>query len=248
MSIDPSGFRTYSNPTLPAAVVNAARSYEQNVGPMFNQGGPVVKMANGGDPQMTEFQRRITEQPRSALEPTLPSEGRIVDETINFETTTGLPSGVQRGLNVVSDTFRDVTGVGPGPIFPDVERGGEQLKAIANMTQRFIRDSVAGRPFAVEIEALAEEIAQPGGFRMDERNLVKLQTMRSQLLEIGDIATSVLEAPEGFDRKSLIEARQDLTQLAPLVDNYNKIITSYKIGLGKEDKPDPAMFELGPRR
>ena len=248
MSIDPSGFKTYTNPTLPAAVVNAARSYTQNVGPMFNQGGPVVKMANGGDPQMTEFERRITKQPRSALEPTLPSEGRIVDETINFETTTGLPSGVQRGLNVVSDTFRDVTGVGPGPIFPDVERGGEQLKAIANMTQRFIRDSVAGRPFAVEIEALAEEIAQPGGFRMDERNLVKLQTMRSQLLEIGDIATSVLEAPEGFDRKSLIEARQDLTQLAPLVDNYNKIITSYKIGLGKEDKPDPAMFELGPRR
>ena len=42
-----------------------------------------------------------------------------------------------------------------------------------------------------------------------------------------------------------MEARQDLTQLSPLIDNYNKIITSYEIGLGKQDKPDPSMFERG---
>lgn len=211
--------------------------------PNFNPFNP-PGMQDGGDPGWAAFKARTSPPVPSGLEPTA-TGGQIVDETINFETTTGLPSGFQRGLNVVSDTFRDVTGIGPGPIFPDVERGGEQLKAIANMTQRFIRDSVAGRPFAVEIEALAEEIAQPGGFRMDERNLVKLQTMRSQLLEIGDIATSILDAPQGFDQKSIMEARQDLTQLSPLIDNYNKIITSYEIGLGKQDKPDPSMFERG---
>jgi len=205
-------------------------------------GSFVPGFAEGGDTGWGAFRAR-TNVPAS-LEPT-PTQGLIVDETIDFEATTGLPSAFTNLANTASDTFRDVTGVGPGPIFPDVERGGEQLRAVANMTQRFIRDSVAGRPFAVEIEAMAEEIAQPGAFRLDERSLVKLQTMRSQLLEIGDMAQSILERPEGFDQQSVISARQDLQQLAPLIDNYNKIIKSYEIGLGKEDKPDPSMFERG---
>ena len=249
MSIDPSGLRTYSNPTLPSTVVNAARSYEQNVGPMFNQGGPVVKMANGGDPQMTEFQRRITEQPRSALEPTVPSEGLIVDETINFDASTGPVSGLKRFANTGFDVGRDIGVLEGQPPYPDVTRGGEQLRAVSNMTQRFIRNSsTSGRPLALEIQALAEELAQPGMFKLDEPTFIKLQTMRSQLKEVERLAESVLDAPQAFDQKTLIGARQDLTSLAPLLDNYNKIITSYEIGLGKQDKPDPSMFELGPRR
>ena len=43
----------------------------------------------------------------------------------------------------------------------------------------------------------------------------------------------------------IMDARQDLTQVAPLIDNYNKLIESYEIGLGKKDKPDPSMFEMG---
>ncbi len=114
------------------------------------------------------------------------------------------------------------------------------------MTQRFIRNSAtSGRPLALEIEALAAEIAQPGAFRMDETTLVKLQTMRNQLKEVQSLAQSVLEAPQAFDQKVVIGAREDLSSLAPLLDNYDEIIKSYQIGLGKLDKPDPAMFERG---
>ena len=80
---------------------------------------------------------------------------------------------------------------------------------------------------------------------MDEQNLIKLQTMRSQLMEIQGIATSILERPQGFDRATIVAARQDLTQIAPLIENYDRIIKSYEMSLGKTDKPDPAMFERG---
>jgi hypothetical protein len=210
--------------------------------PNYQTGGEVT---SDRERQAMERLNRFLGNTDPSLSEPASRPGRIVDETIDFETATGFPTAFKNLANTASDTFRDVTGAGPGPMFPDVERGGEQLRAVANMTQRFIRDSVAGRPFAVEIEAMAEEIAKPGAFRMDERNLVKLQTMRSQLLEIGDMAQEILKNPQGFDQKSVISARQDLQQLSPLVDNYNKIIKSYEIGLGKEDKPDPSMFERG---
>jgi hypothetical protein len=245
--------RTYNGLALPneggSMSFNPFKTVVDDVSNILNPGTPNYQ--TGGE-VTSDRERQAMERLNQFLGNTDPSlsepaarPGRIVDETIDFETTTGLPTGFSNIANTLSDTVRDVTGLGPGPLFPDVERGGEQLRAVANMTQRFIRDSVAGRPFAVEIEAMAEEIAQPGAFRMDERNLVKLQTMRSQLLEIGDMAQEILKNPQGFDQKSVISAREDLQQLSPLVDNYNKIIKSYEIGLGKEDKPDPSMFERG---
>ena len=57
----------------------------------------------------------------------------------------------------------------------------------------------------------------------------------------------MLEAPQAFDQKVVIGAREDLSSLTPLLDNYDEIIKSYQIGLGKLDKPDPAMFERGLR-
>lgn len=84
----------------------------------------------------------------------------------------------------------------------EVDEASEQLRAVSNMTQRFIRNSsTSGRPLAIEIQALAEEIAQPGAFKMDETTLVKLQTMRNQLQEVQSLATSVLEAPQAYNQK-----------------------------------------------
>ncbi len=245
------GQRVTTTPMLPSNVVNAARQYEANFGPMiggsYNQGGPVRKFQNGGGAGLTEFERRMQSvQPPAVSQDPISQSGMIVDETLDFEQATGVPSGFKSAANVAGDTLRDLTGIGAPP-FPEVGQTQEQLKAISNMTQRFIRSSSVGRPFAVEIAALAEEIAQPGALQSDERSLVKLQTMRTQLKELENVAKSVLEQPAGFDKKAVLGARQDLTQLAPLLDNFDKLITSYERGLGKIDKPDPAMFERGLR-
>jgi hypothetical protein len=227
-------------PSLPTYQIEAARNYERNVGPLFKDGGPVIKMAEGG----SAFEQRLLQQSGAAIAPTR-NPGMIVDETISFEETGGIPSGLKRSINFFGDQVKDVTGLGVGEAYPEVTRGAEQLVAMANMTQRFIRESTTGRPFAVEIEQLAEEIARPGAFAGDERNMIKLQTMRSQLQEIQGIAQGVLDNPQGYDKKMIMDARQDLTQLSPLLDNYNKLINSYEVGLGKKDKPDPSMFEMG---
>ena len=227
-------------PSIPTYQIEAARNYEQNVGPLFKNGGPVIKMAEGG----SAFEQRLLQQSGAAIAPTR-NPGRIVDETLSFESNSGLPSAIKRGFNFAGDQIQDVLGIGGGEPFPEVTQAGEQLVAIANMTQRFIRESTTGRPFAVEISQMAEEIARPGTFAGDERNMIKLQTMRSQLQEIQGIAQGVLDNPQGYDKKMIMDARQDLTQVAPLLDNYNKLIESYEIGLGKKDKPDPSMFEMG---
>ena len=209
-------------------------------------------LAEGGDAQSQAARQAVNDflNPSRAAQGvgTQRNPGRIVDESLNFEGASGVPSAIKRGVNFAGDQFKDVTGLGGGEPFPEVTQAGEQLVAIANMTQRFIRESTTGRPFAVEISQMAEEIARPGAFTGDQRNMTKLQTMRSQLQEIEDIALGVVENPGGYNQKMVLAARQDLTQVAPLLDNYNKLIKSYQIGLGLQDKPDPSMFELGAMR
>ena len=209
-------------------------------------------LAEGGDAQSQAARQAVNDflNPSRAAQGvgTQRNPGRIVDESLSFESNSGIPSAIKRGVNFAGDQVKDITGLGVGEPFPEVTQAGEQLVAIANMTQRFIRESTTGRPFAVEISQMAEEIARPGAFTGDQRNMTKLQTMRSQLQEIEDIALGVVENPGGYNQKMVLAARQDLTQVAPLLDNYNKLIKSYQIGLGLQDKPDPSMFELGAMR
>jgi hypothetical protein len=66
--------------------------------------------------------------------------------------------------------------------------------------------------------------------------------MRNQLLEVQDLATSILETPEKFTSTQVTTARQDLRRLAPLIENYDRALLSFENAL-RVDKPDPAMFE-----
>ena len=240
------GTNVTETPRIPAVVKAALLERQLNGLPLPDS---MPKFAEGGEAQRQAALQSVEQflEPSSVrvggAGPTTP--GRIVDETLSFESNSGIPSGFKRAGNFVGDQVQDVFGIGGGEPFPEVTQAGEQLVAIANMTQRFIRESTTGRPFAVEISQMAEEIARPGMFAGDEKNMIKLQTMRTQLQEIQDIALGVVTNPQGYDKKMVFAARQDLTQVAPLLDNYNKLIESYEFGLGKKDKPDPSMFELG---
>jgi hypothetical protein len=66
--------------------------------------------------------------------------------------------------------------------------------------------------------------------------------MRNQLLEVQDLATSILETPEKFTSTQVTTARQDLRRLAPLIENYDRALLSFENAL-QVDKPDPSMFE-----
>ena len=142
------GAITTHTPTLPRAVIEATRRREGNglPAPVFpdRYGLNIPGMQEGGDPGWASFRERIAPDP--AIAEPIPAGGAIVDETLSFERASGPPRAFQAPFNFLGDTLRDVTGVG-GPPFPEIDKVGEQLRAVANQTQRFIRDSVAGRPF-----------------------------------------------------------------------------------------------------
>lgn len=216
---------------------------------------------DGGEVSAAERRRKALEKVQSFLGQPSSGEGAagqneqfgdlpglIVDESVDFEQATGPVSGFKRAVNTAIDYGQDVLGTaGTGPLFPDVVDADEQLKSISNMTQRFIRESTTGRPFAVEIEALANELAQPGTFKTDTGTVARLRTMRTQLSEIDNTINAILSNPQGFDQRKVIGAREDKLQLGPLLDNYDKLIKAYERGMGITDKPDPAMFERGRR-
>jgi hypothetical protein len=172
-----------------------------------------------------------------------------MDETIDYTKGTGIsagPAGVIRGATAqVGDVVEDLEWGTLNAPFEESATAQTQLMTLANITKRFIRESTTGRPFAVEIADIAEEMASPSWMETDEGAFIKLKNMRNQLLEVQGIATSMLQSPQGFDKARLIGAREDLLILGPLLDNYDIVIRSYERGLEQTDKPDPSMFERG---
>jgi hypothetical protein len=46
--------------------------------------------------------------------------------------------------------------------FSEIADAQTQLTSLANVTQRFVRESVGGKALKAEVEALAEELGKPG--------------------------------------------------------------------------------------
>jgi Na+/phosphate symporter len=88
---------------------------------------------------------------------------------------------------------------------------------------------------------LPQELGKPG-ISTEEATLEKLTNMRNQLLEIQDLAVSMLETPEKFTTAQVTVARQDVRRLSPLIENYDRAIMNFETSLNP-NKPDPAMFE-----
>ena len=166
--------------------------------------------------------------------------GRIIPETPNL--TPGV--GLSTLLNPVRTTMSYAREAGltdrEAP-FSEIADAQTQLTSLANVTQRFVRESVGGRALKDEVEALAAELGKPG-ISTEETTLEKLTNMRNQLLEVEDLATSILETPEKFTTAQVTTARQDARRLSPLIENYDRAIMNFETSLNP-NKPDPAMFE-----
>lgn len=177
-------------------------------------------------------------QPMTEQDIELP--GRIIPETPNL--TPGV--GVSTILNPIRSGMSYARELGltdrEAP-FSEIADAQTQLISLANVTQRFVRESVGGRALKDEVEALAAELAKPG-ISTEETTLEKLTNMRNQLLEIEDLATSILETPEKFTTAQVTTARQDARRLSPLIENYDRAIMNFETALNP-NKPDPAMFE-----
>lgn len=222
----------------------------------FYRGGPVMKMQRGGNPNAEAWSKfddlMSGDRSRTAqLDEDIELSGRIVDPSVDVSKAVGLftpPKDLFRGL---SSYYGDVKegffgGKRPDVIFDEEIQGASQLQSLANVTQRFVRESVAGRALKDEVEKLAKELVEPG-MMTKQKAQANLTSMRNQLLEIQDLAQSMLETPERFSAPQVQSARQDLRNLQPLLDNYDTALSSFERRL-QGSKPDPAMFDRSLQR
>ena len=222
----------------------------------FAAGGQVMKMQRGGNPNAeawSKFEEMMSgDRSRAAqLDEDIELSGRIVDPTVDVSKSVGLFSPLKDVARGATSYFGDVAeGVfgadRPNAAFAEESAGSSQLQSLANVTQRFVRESVAGRALKDEIEKLAKELVEPGMITK-ERAQANLASMRNQLLEIQDLATSILETPERFSAPQVQGARQDLRNLQPLLENYDTALASFERRL-EGGKPDPAMFDRSLQR
>ena len=243
---------------IPRALQSALNSRrDSGLAPPFGfyGGGPVMKMQKGGNPNAEAWAKfdDLTSGDRSRtaqLDEDIELSGRIVDPSVDVSKSVGLFSPVKDAFRGLTSYAGDIAeGVGldrPSSVFAEESVGSSQLQSLANVTQRFVRESVAGRALKDEIEKLAKELVEPG-MMTKEKAQANLTSMRNQLLEIQDLAQSMLETPERFSAPQVQSARQDLRNLQPLLDNYDTALSSFERRL-QGSKPDPAMFDRSLQR
>jgi len=228
---------------IPMQLRNALDARQQrNLTMPFANGGEVRKFQAGGPVQdYSRFNKILNNtDDMSITEQDIELPGRIIPETPNL--TPGV--GLSTLLNPVRTTMsyaRELGVTDREAPFSEIADAQTQLTSLANVTQRFVRESVGGRALKDEVEALAAELGKPG-ISSEETTLEKLTNMRNQLLEVEDLATSILETPEKFTTAQVTTARQDVRRLSPLIENYDRAIMNFETALNP-NKPDPAMFE-----
>jgi hypothetical protein len=231
-------------PVIPRQLQDAlAGRQERGLPAPFADGGEVRKYQKGGALNSGSDWNRVNEMlnpsaPMTEQDIELP--GRIIPENPNL--TPGV--GLSTLLNPVRTTMsyaRELGVTDREAPFSEIADAQTQLTSLANVTQRFVRESVGGRALKDEVEALAAELGKPG-ISSEETTLEKLTNMRNQLLEVEDLATSILETPEKFTTAQVTTARQDVRRLSPLIENYDRAIMNFETALNP-NKPDPAMFE-----
>ena len=231
-------------PVIPRQLQDAlAGRLERGLPAPFANGGEVRKFQLGGAATSGGDWNRVNEMlnpsaPMTEQDIELP--GRIIPETPNLTPGVGLSTllnPIRSGMSYARElgvTDREAP-------FSEIADAQTQLTSLANVTQRFVRESVGGRALKDEVEALAAELGKPG-ISTEETTLEKLTNMRNQLLEVEDLATSILETPEKFTTAQVTTARQDVRRLSPLIENYDRAIMNFETSLNP-NKPDPAMFE-----
>ena len=236
-------------PLAPRQLLNALNIRQDNgLSTPFAKGGEVKKYQTGGQAtskpdsgwsRVNKYLNRATEGSQMPEEPDLPA--RIISEDADLAQGVGVIAPFRTAIRTAGSYGRELGLVEGEAPEKDAAEAQVQLTALANVTQRFVRESVAGRALKDEIEALAAELAKPGiGTR--EAAQERLSTMRNQLLEIQDMAQSIIDNPSQFSQSQVTNARQDLRRVGPLLENYDRAIASFERAL-MVNKPDPAMFE-----
>ena len=119
-------------------------------------------------------------------------------------------------------------GIGSGDVFKETSAGRKMLNALANSTERFIREATNDRLDVQSLARLQKELVRPSGFRTDADALSQLRVTQSVMKKTRDELEQIIDNPKKYKDTSIDKARKGLTLTNGLIDEYQTAINSYE--------------------
>jgi hypothetical protein len=152
---------------------------------------------------------------------------KIIDPNVDLTDATGFLSSLKSGMRFLAGQASEL-GMGSGDIFKETSTGRKMLNALANSTERFIREATNDRLDVQSLARLQKELVRPSGLRTDADALAQLEVTRSVMQKTKEELQDIIENPKKYRDVSLDKARKALTLTSGLIDEYGTAINSYK--------------------
>jgi hypothetical protein len=174
----------------------------------------------------------LSKAEREAFGPISEEEGnaavtKIIDPNVDLTDATGFVSSLKSGMRFLAGQASEV-GIGKGDVFKETSAGRKMLNALANSTERFVREATNDRLDVQSLARLQKELVRPSGFRTDSDALAQLEVTRNVMQKTKEELQDIIDNPKKYRDVSLDKARKALTLTSGLINEYETAINSYK--------------------
>jgi len=169
---------------------------------------------------------------------------KIIDPNVDLTDATGFISSLKSGMRFLAGQASEI-GVGSGDVFKETSAGRKMLNALANSTERFIREATNDRLDVQSLARLQKELVRPSGFRTDADALSQLEVTRNVMQKTREELQDIIDNPKKYRDVSLDKARKAITLTSGLIDEYGTAINSYKRfgGFGEKGGGSEQLFK-----
>ena len=155
----------------------------------------------------------------------------IINGDVDLSQATGVLSSVARIGRWASGQASEFN-FGEGNWFQETSVGGKQLNALAQVTERMIREAVNGRMDVQSLNRLQAELVRPSGTLTDRNALDQLRVTRDLIRKSRDEVNNIMENIGSFRDVDVTKARKTQMLTRSLDKEYSKAIENFEKNLG----------------
>ena len=172
---------------------------------------------------------------------------------VDLSKSTGLRSGLDRGLNVFFGQIKDVFGLGSGYSGvrgKEVSMATEQLNRLATSVISNSRNLVNGKVFALDLQLLQQDVDKfrPGAGNTDVRARDSLIATRNKVALGYNNLISKLNNPDSYTESQVTLARENKEKVEALLGELTAAIASFETGIKGSDveEAETQTFQQSP--
>ncbi len=169
---------------------------------------------------------------------------KIISPEVDLTDATGFVSSLKTGLRFLSGQLAEI-GVGSGDMAKETSAGRKMLNALANSTERFIREATNDRLDVQSLARLQKELVRPSGFRTDADALSQLRVTQNVMKKTREELEMIINNPTQYKDTTIDKARKAITLTNGLITEYGTAINSYERfgGLGEKGGGSEQLFK-----